>query len=108
MLTPNGINNGLFIHYWPPFSVGVVLAYLHRYGVWSNCFLKNKVPQFIATLAAIGLLINTVTWFGKNGIFFAVSFEMFLWVISDIEKVMNKIKPKVHHFLKCCLFRSFK
>jgi peptidoglycan/LPS O-acetylase OafA/YrhL len=92
MLIPHGINHGLFIHYWPSFSVGIVLAYLHRYGVWSNSFLKNKVTQFIATFAAIGLIINAVTWFGKSGIFFALSFGVFLWVISDIEKVMNRIK----------------
>jgi peptidoglycan/LPS O-acetylase OafA/YrhL len=92
MLIPVGINHGLFIHYWPSFSVGIVLAYLHRNGFWSNSFLKNKVTQATATFAAIGLLINAVIWFGKGGIFFTVSFGVFLWVISDVEKVMNRIK----------------
>lgn len=91
MFVSDDINYGLFIHYWPSFSVGIVLAYLHRYKVWSNSFLINKFTQLIAVFAATGLLLSSVVY-SHNRIHFAVSFGIFLWVISDIEKMMNRIK----------------
>lgn len=92
MLVPAGINHGLFIHYWPSFSIGIVLAYLHRNGVWSNSLLKNKAAQIIASFAVIALLIGSVTSFAQSRFFFSVCFGIFLWVISDFEKVLNRIK----------------
>lgn len=92
MLIPNEINYGLFIHYWPSFSIGIVLAYFHRNGVWFNSLLKNMAAQLIATFVVIALLIDTVSSFGQNQIFFAIYFGVFLWVIADVEKVINKIK----------------
>jgi peptidoglycan/LPS O-acetylase OafA/YrhL len=92
MLIPNEINYGFFIHYWPSFSIGIILAYFHRNGVWSNSLLKNKTAQLIASFFVAVLLVDSVTSFGQNRIFFAIYFGVFLWVISDVEKVINKIK----------------
>lgn len=99
MLIPDEINHGLFIHYWPSFSVGIILAYLHRNRVWSNSYLKKKVAKLIATVTVTGLLVSSVSWLGENQIFFAVIFGMFLWTISDIEKVLNKIKSSKNKLL---------
>lgn len=92
MLVPAGINYGFFIHFWPSFSVGIGLAYLHRNGVWSSYLLKYKATQLIALFIATALLIRSVTLFDNNRLLFAFCFGVFLWVISDIEKFLNKIK----------------
>mgnify|MGYP001579047329 CR=1 FL=1 len=92
MLIPNEINYGSFIHYWPSFSVGIALAYLHRNGVWSSYFLKHKSTQLIAIFGVTALLISSVTSFDNNHLFFAFCFGVFLWAITDIEKVIHKIK----------------
>jgi peptidoglycan/LPS O-acetylase OafA/YrhL len=91
MFISDEINYGLFIHYWPSFSVGIILAYLHRNKVWSNSFLTNNTALLISVFAATGLLLSSVAY-SHHRILFAVSFGIFLWVISDIEKVMNRIK----------------
>lgn len=84
------LNDGLFINYWPSFLVGVVLAYLHRNGIWINFFIKNMASQLVALFAAAMLIICSVV-FDQYRIFFAASFGVFLWVISDIENVLNKV-----------------
>lgn len=98
MFAPEGINYGLFIHYWPSFSVGVVLAYFHRNKVWANLLLTNRVTQIIAVLATTGLLLSSVV-LSDHRIVFAVSFGVFLWVISDIEKLMDRIKKSEKKYL---------
>jgi peptidoglycan/LPS O-acetylase OafA/YrhL len=92
MFIPNKINFGLFIHYWPSFSVGILLAYLYRNGVQSVSLLKNKAVLIVTSLFATVLLISSVNFLGPRAILFAVCFGLFLWTISDIEKTLNKIK----------------
>lgn len=92
MLNPSKINYGLFIHYWPYFSVGIILAYLHRNGMWSTSLLKNKTAHIIASFTITALLLGSITSIGQNRMFFAVYFGVFLWIISDVEKAINNIK----------------
>lgn len=92
------LNYGLFIHYWPSFSVGIGLAYLHRKKVWSNSFIKSNVTRSITAFIATGLLVSSVV-FSDNRIIFAISFGFFLWVISDVEKVMNRIKNSKNKYV---------
>ena len=95
LFIPININYGLFIHYWPSFSIGIALAYLHRNGVWFLPRLKNSFILLVFFLIAIILLSNTdLLEINKNikTFFFAISFGVFLWVISNIEKVLVNIK----------------
>lgn len=95
MFIPVSLNYGLFIYYWPSFSVGIVLAYLHRNGIWFVPDLNNMAILLVILLVVIGLLTSEATLeLEKNmsNFFFAVCFGMFLWVIANIEKVLTKFK----------------
>ena len=67
--------------------------------MWSNFYLKKKAAKLVATVTVTGLLVSSVSWLGENQIFFAVIFGMFLWAISDAEKVLNKIKSSKNKLL---------
>lgn len=95
LFIPININYGIFIHYWPSFSIGIALAYLHRNGIWFQPRLKNSFILLVFFLIAIILLSNTeFLEINKNikTFFFAIFFGMFLWLISNIERVLVDIK----------------
>lgn len=92
MLIPAGINYGLFIHYWPSFSIGIILAYFHRNGVWYELRLNKKATQLTVLFVVTVSLISSVNYFDKNSFIFSAFFGLLLWVFSDFEKVLNKFK----------------
>lgn len=88
---PNQLNHGLFIHYWPPFSIGIVLSYLHQNKIVPSSVIKSR----IAILATLCITITTpilVSTINQSSILFSVCFGAFIWAISDIEKILNRIK----------------
>jgi len=94
LFIPVNINYGIFIHYWPSFSIGIALAYLHRNGIWFLPGLKNSFILLFFLIAIILLSNSELIEINKNikTLFFAISFGMFLWLISNIEKVLVNIK----------------
>lgn len=90
MFVPLKTNYGVFIYYWPSFLVGIVLAYIHRNGVYVTCFLKNMTSKLAAVFAVSMLMICSLV-FSRSGFLFAVCFGLFIWVVSDFEKILNKI-----------------
>ncbi len=92
MVVPAEINKGLFIHYWPSFSVGVGLAYLHRSGFWAGRVLRSKATQFVAMVLVTALLIGSVAVLEGNHLAFALCFGVFLWAVSGFEKFLGRIK----------------
>lgn len=89
------VNYGLFIHYWPSFSVGIALAYLHRNGFWFKPRLIVKVISLVVYLIIIFTLLNSSAFYYPvhyKGLFFALLFGILLWIISDFESVLVKIK----------------
>lgn len=98
ILFPIKINYGLFVYYWPSFLVGIVLAYIHRNGVYVSNFLKNNTLK-LAALSAVSVLIICAVLFNQSGTLFAICFGLFLWVISDFEKLLYKMHSNENGFL---------
>ena len=99
MFFPNKINYGVFIHYWPSFSVGIVLAYLQRNGKMLSLLVKSKTMQFIIGLLVTILFMSSINFLHSDSIFFAVGFGLFIWVISDVEKILCRIKSSSYKLL---------
>lgn len=91
---PLNINYGLFIHYWPSFSVGIALAYLHRHGMH---FRLNSAVKAILLMAVV-VLTSCVAAYASPGqlhtspILFALAFGINLWFFSDLERVLQIMK----------------
>ena len=89
------INYGLFIHYWPSFSVGIVLAYLHKSGHWfkpeGNLKSIFFVFCFIATcyLLTIEIIQNPTS---NNNLVFSIGFGFMLWFFAYLEKYLLSLK----------------
>jgi peptidoglycan/LPS O-acetylase OafA/YrhL len=94
MVIPNNLNFGLFIHYWPSFAVGIGLAYLHRSGIQMHV---NSMRNL-----ALLLLLTTVTLafaayahpihIRTNHLVFSSIFGALLWLFSDLEIVLQRLK----------------
>lgn len=99
---PACINYGFFIHYWPSFSVGIALAYIHRNGVLFVPSLKNNTI-LLAIFIVVIIFLRSVEFldYVKNitSLFFAVFFGIFLWIISNFEKVLTKLKTNKNKFV---------
>jgi peptidoglycan/LPS O-acetylase OafA/YrhL len=101
MFVPLQANYGLFINYWPSFLVGIVLAYMHRNGIYVTSLLTNKTSQ-LAAFVFVSMLIICSVVFSSSVVLFAVCFGLFLWVISGFEKCLNKIHGDeniIHYWL---------
>lgn len=98
MVFPVQMNHGLFIHYWPSFSVGLGLAYLHRGGFWAERLCKGGAMQLAVVLLVSGLLIASVAMSGGGHLAFALCFGAFLWAISGLERFLGQIKKGGNRF----------
>ena len=100
MVVPFGVNYGLFIHYWPSFSVGILLAYIFKSKLTLSKILPkfdNSVFSIIALLVLI--LIPVLALDDKPSSFlFALLFGLMLWCISPLEKVLTGIKNNKNAF----------
>ncbi len=93
-IIPNDVNHGLFLHYWPAFSVGILLAYLHRYGIklhlnsWRNALVLIAGSAITLACAAYIHPIQIRTQF----LGFALIFGALLWLYADAELVLQRLK----------------
>lgn len=90
MFVPFQTNYGLFISYWPSFLVGIALAYMHRNGLYVTVFLKSKTSRFAALSAVCFFIICSVV-FSQSIFLFAACFGLFVWAISDFEKLLSSV-----------------
>jgi peptidoglycan/LPS O-acetylase OafA/YrhL len=94
MVIPNNVNFGLFIHYWPSFAVGIGLAYLHRSGI------RLRVNSIRKTLLLLLLTAATLAFaahvhpiqISANQLVFSSIFGALLWLFSDLEIVLQRLK----------------
>ncbi len=96
MVMPFNLNHGLFIHFWPSFSVGILLAYLFK----SKFLVSNLIPDFdnvklvLVSLCLIMLITTFVSADKPNNFIFSILFGSLLWFISPLEKRLARIKSR--------------
>jgi peptidoglycan/LPS O-acetylase OafA/YrhL len=94
MLAPNTLNYGLFLHYWPAFSVGIGLAYLHKNGME----LHINSPRNVVVLIVLTAVTLAYTMYlhpiqiRTQFLGFALIFGTLLWLYSDLERVLQYLK----------------
>lgn len=94
MVVPNNLNFGLFIHYWPSFAVGIGLAYLHRNGIQLhvNSFRKLLLLLLLtAVTLAFAAYVHPIH-IRTNHLVFSSIFGALLWLFSDLEIVLQRLK----------------
>lgn len=105
MAIPNTLNFGLFIHYWPSFAVGIGLAYLHKNAVFMHVDSLRSVMLFIVLLTAtLGLAayVHPIR-IRSNFLVFSLIFGALLWLFSDLEQVLQRLKRSESRIVYCLL-----
>ncbi|MFT5878198.1 MAG: peptidoglycan/LPS O-acetylase OafA/YrhL [Dokdonia sp.] len=88
--TSTNINYGLFTNYWPSFSIGIGLAYLHLQNIKYN---PNSRHTFIVIMILIcGLYIDGLTNIETFNVGFSICFGCLLFCISNLEVILEKCK----------------
>ena len=91
---PNTLNYGLFLHYWPALSVGIVLAYLHKNGIELHINSARNVAVLIVLSAltlAYAMYLHPIQ-IRTQFLGFALIFATLLWLYSDLERVLQHLK----------------
>jgi len=93
-LFPVNFNYGLFIHYWPSFSFGIALAYLHRNEIRFHPDSKGKKALLLVLVITTIQLISYMSPIPlhTSPILFAAGFGIYLWFFSDLENVLKRMK----------------
>ena len=94
MIIPNSLNFGVFLHYWPAFSVGILLAYLHQNEIKMHVnSIKNVVLLIVLTAItlAYAAYVHPIH-IRTNFLVFASIFGALLWLYSDLELVLQRLK----------------
>jgi peptidoglycan/LPS O-acetylase OafA/YrhL len=94
MYLPYHLNYGLFIHFWPSFAVGILLAYLHKRGVYFTAASTAKAIGLFGTFLLCWYLLQVALpeHFNKLSLLFACGFGGLLWFIAGAEKWLQKVK----------------
>ena len=101
MIVPNSLNFGVFLHYWPAFSVGILLAYLHQYDIR----MRIDSPRNILLLIVLtGITLAYAAYvhpihIRTNFLVFASIFGALLWLYSDLELVLQRWKASDNRLL---------
>jgi peptidoglycan/LPS O-acetylase OafA/YrhL len=109
---PLRLNAGLFIHFWPMFSVGIVLYYT----IANNFTVQRlfpRIPIIIALLIILPLLFSVLLYsylgkltevlteyFPSSYLGFAVVSALVLWAANPLEKTLERFKQGKSLFLK--------
>jgi len=106
LIVPLPINSGLFIHFWPMFSVGILLYYLIEKGIT----LEKLLPQggkvigclltlcsiflvvFFAYLDQLGEILQRV--FSSTALGFAICSAFILWFSMPLESILFSLKNR--------------
>lgn len=94
MVIPNNLNFGLFIHYWPSFAVGIGLAYLHQNGMQLRVNSTRNLVLLIlltAVTLAYAAYVHPIH-IRTNHLVFSSIFGALLWLFSDLELVLQRLK----------------
>lgn len=87
------INSGLFIHFWPEFSVGIALSYLFKKG-----YTIDKTSFVTLILVSMSLFTSVFLFnpffLGSGSLTFAILFALFLWCFYPLEFLLVKIANK--------------
>lgn len=84
------LNYGIFVHYWPSFSIGILLAYIHKFNFRFN-FRKKQVAASTLLIMAYYLLYDTLLSVSST-LAFSIMFALIMWLIADLEKILTAIK----------------
>lgn len=104
MVIPNDVNFGFFIHHWPSFAVGIGLAYLHQNGIQLHLdSIRNRMLLISLTAAtlAFAAYVHPIG-IRDNHLVFSSIFGALLWLFSDLEIVLQRLKKsnsRVVYFL---------
>jgi peptidoglycan/LPS O-acetylase OafA/YrhL len=85
---PSSLNYGLFVHFWPSFSVGILLAYVHK----ANIYFRIRLVYFLIAIAFVAFALLIQKYTNNDSFTFALLFGLGLWLISGAEKVLVNIK----------------
>ena len=96
IIYPFGWNYGLFIHYWPSFSVGILLAYMFKNKLDLDNVVSKRYKTYFSILSLAFIIIISISLLGEktSSLLFAVIFGAALWCISPIEALLIKIKEQ--------------
>ena len=96
IIYPFGWNYGLFIHYWPSFSVGILLAYMFKNKLDLVNVVSKRYKTYFSILSLGFIIIISISLLGEksSSLLFAVIFGAALWCISPIEALLLKIKEQ--------------
>jgi len=92
LVSTSPFNYGFFIHYWPAFSIGIILAYLHKNECTFSSVVHGRIVTLLSLFISITLIVIAASYTGPGAVFFAASFGLLIWVISDFERVLAKVK----------------
>lgn len=106
LVTANPFNHGLFIHYWPQFSVGIALAYIQKNGCSVSNIFGSSFYRCLVFFLAVSCLFYSSQVDEFRPILFATSFGFFLWVISDFENTLLNAKHSNNLFFQWCIGRA--
>ena len=98
---PDNLNYGLFIHYWPPFSVGIALAYIHKNKIefrMGSAFSTAQQLAFLVIAICIAGYLSP-TQLHTSPFLFATVFGVFLWFFSGLEKYLQRMKRSRNRFI---------
>lgn len=110
---------GLFLGYWPLFSLGICVYFLLKnnitllrlsgnFGLFLSVFLILIITSSVIYFAQQGQLENVLSKFGDDWLIFAILCAVALWTISPMESALrhciNNINPIFSFPLKFVVF----
>jgi peptidoglycan/LPS O-acetylase OafA/YrhL len=105
LIHPFGVNAGLFLHYWPSFSVGILLAYIFKNDLSLSQILINKYIYHISSLALflVAILAIIVLDTEVHRFVFSLFFAVIIWLIAPFEKILVEVKKNKKNILSWIL-----
>jgi peptidoglycan/LPS O-acetylase OafA/YrhL len=100
MISPEGINFGLFIHYWPAFAIGLGLSYLLRNPVFNSLTNTTLLSGVGLTILALSVLVQTFPELLQHDLAFPVCFGLFLVAASRVEPMLVRMKESQHTLVR--------
>lgn len=93
LVRPTGLNEGLFVRFWPTFALGIGLAYAHKGGFYLERIIRGeKLSLLVGILIATGVTLLNIYVGRLSEFWFSFLFAVLLWAISPIEHVLAAVK----------------
>ncbi len=96
IIHPLGFNYGLFIHYWPSFAVGIVLAYTFKYGFDLSSIIAKTYKYYFSIFSFLVLITASLVMLDEkpDNFIFALIFGTALWCLSPFESLLCEGKKQ--------------